>query len=56
MRICCFSLSFLTVNEESLDFELLDGQSKQIEDVTFGCGIIVLSIFHMLWHLVDDKS
>ena len=29
VRICCFSLLFLTVNEESLDLRLLVGQKRQ---------------------------
>ena len=36
VRICCSSLSSMTVNEGSLVFGLLVGQKKQLEVVTFG--------------------
>lgn len=38
LRICFYSLSFMTVNEESLGFGLLVGQKKQFEDVTLASG------------------
>lgn len=38
VRMRCFSLSFLTVNEESLKFGLLLGQKKVFEDVILSFG------------------
>ncbi len=38
VRSCCFSSSFMTVNEDSLGFELLAGQKKQLKAVTLGSG------------------
>ncbi len=38
VRICCFPSLFLSVNEESLGFELLAGQEKQLENVTSSSG------------------
>lgn len=37
-RICCFSFSFMLVNEECSGIGLLLGQIKQFEDVTLGSG------------------
>ena len=37
-RTCCFCLSFLTVNTESLGFGLLVGEKKQFKDVTLASG------------------
>ncbi len=44
VRICCFSVWFMMINDESLSFRLLFGRKKQSEDVTLGSG--KLRIFH----------
>lgn len=36
--ICSFSVSFITINEESLDLGLVVGQNNQYEDVTLESG------------------
>ena len=55
LRICCFSLSFVIVNEESLGFRLLAGQTKPCEDATLASGKL-LSAFFTSWTFVRHNN
>ena len=57
VRICCFSLSVLTVNENSLGFGLLDGQNISADQVStvFCCEAPEMFRPIRVWGCVDNK-
>ena len=54
-RICCFSLSFTIVNEESWDSMPLFGQKKRFKDDALGSGKLAWSFFTRLLTLNEIK-
>lgn len=56
-RVCCFSLSLVIVNDESLGFRLLFGQ-KWFEDLTLGSGICDVLTFYRFhyWSVLNNNN
>ncbi len=53
VRIGCFSVSFMKINEESLCFGLLFGQKKHFEDTTFDSGKLSSAFLAFFLHIME---
>ncbi len=52
VKICCFSVSFMIINDESVCFGLF-GQKKQSKDFTMGSPKLRWAFVTLLWHFIS---